>query len=140
MLFEIAPSIQFDQNIQKYIIPGKPIPLQRPRYSYARVYDSQKQEKCTSRLYIINQHDDRPMLTGPLRLDIEFYFETPKKTKTLNGKYHTAKPDTDNCIKYICDIIQDILINDDAIIAQILATKIYDVVPRTEFTLQKLLP
>lgn len=139
MLFDVFPYTQFDSSIQIYTIPGKPVPLQRPRYSFARVYDSQKQEKNAGRVYLVNQHDDQPLLTGALRLDIEFYFETPKKTRSLNGKYHTAKPDTDNCVKYLCDIMQGIIINDDAIIAQILATKLYDTTPRTEFTLRKLL-
>lgn len=139
MLFDIMPDLECNQSVQKYIIPGKPVPLQRPRYAQARIFDSQKQEKCASRVYITNQHNDQPLLTGPLCLNIEFYFETPKKTKSLNGKYHTAKPDTDNCVKYICDIIQGILIADDSVIAQIVATKLYDTVPRTEFTLRKLL-
>lgn len=121
-----------------YVIPGKPIPLQRPRYSIAHIYDSQKCEKAASRIYIQNQHGDLPLYEGPLQLIVEFYFETPKRTQSANGKFHTGPPDTDNCIKYLCDIAQGLLYKNDSLIAQIIATKLYDHIPRTQFTIKQL--
>lgn len=138
MLFNILPYAMYDDALQVYVIPGKPIPLQRPRYSIAHVYDSQKREKANARIYIANQHNDKPLYTGALQLNVEFYFSTPAKTKSLNGHYHTSRPDTDNCVKWICDIAQDILYKEDSIIAQIIATKLYDTIPRTEFTIRPL--
>ena len=138
MLFHILPYTSFDAALQIYIIPGKPVPLQRPRYSIAHIYDSQKREKAASRIYIQNQHGDNPLFTGALQLNVEFYFETPKSTQSHNGKYHIGPPDTDNCIKYLCDVAQGLLYKNDSIIAQIIATKLYDRIPRTEFTIKQL--
>jgi Holliday junction resolvase RusA-like endonuclease len=138
MLFNILPYTEFDKALQVYVIPGKPIPLQRPRYSVAHVYDSQKREKAGAAIHLACQHNDQELFSGALQLNVEFYFKTPLKTNSLNGHYHTARPDTDNLVKWICDISQGILYKEDSIIAQIIATKLYDHTPRTEFTLRPL--
>ena len=54
----------------------------------------------------------RPELkwTGPLRVNLTFWFPRPKSHYRSNGelklgapKWHTSKPDRDNCEKLICD-------------------------------------
>lgn len=121
-----------------YTLPGKPVPLQRPRYCKDKIYDNQKREKSNASIYLIQQHNDAPLFEGALKLTAFFYFETPKKTKSLNRKPHQSRPDLDNLVKYICDISNGIIYRDDAQIAHIVAYKLYDTIPRSEFTLDQL--
>lgn len=62
-----------------------------------------------------------------------------KRKNTLYNKPHIFKPDLDNLIKYICDICSNnVIYQDDCIIASITAKKVYSELPRTEFTLMEI--
>lgn len=129
-----------------YTIPGKPIPLARPRFSRGKVYDPQEKikEECT--WYLLHQRSKNKFpypLTGPLELDVTFYMPIPKsiskKNKTaLINTPHYIKPDLDNLIKFVLDCASGILYFDDKSIATITARKLYDTIPRTTFTLRPL--
>lgn len=126
-----------------YMIPGDPIPLQRPRHHINRVYDSQKNQKLVIGINLRNQHDDKPLLQGPLLLNATFYMPVAKtnakqKPKLL-GTPHTFRPDLDNLLKMVLDCANKILYNDDAQIVEIVTKKIYGEPSRTEFTLKRIL-
>ncbi len=124
---------------QSYTIPGNPIPLARPRFGQARVWDSQKGLKFTAGLFIRNQHGDQPLFTGPLTLNVTFFLPRPKtQSKDKIGKPSTSKPDLDNLIKFTGDIANGVLFADDCIISCIIAQKVYDLDPRTEFTITEI--
>jgi len=118
----------------RYILEGEPIPLKRHRHNQRRAYDSQRHLKLTSTLALTDQHGTRPLMTGPLLLDITFFFSIPKtRIKSLRpGSFHHFKPDLDNLIKYICDVSTKIIYEDDSCVASINARKRYNVEPRTE--------
>lgn len=120
-----------------YIIKGDPVPQARPRATMScKMWDSQKSLKLLRGLQIRNQHNDAPLLNGPLHLDINFFFTPPKK-KDL-GKHHVYKPDLSNLIKFAEDIATGIIYKDDCIIASISSKKLYDSEARTEITLTQL--
>ena len=119
-----------------YTIPGNPIPLARPRFSKGHVFDCQKREKTAIALIIHNQRGNTSFLEGPLRLDITFFMKIPKKGKNL--LWHIKRPDLSNMLKLYEDVAIGILYEDDSQIAEIVARKIYDEYPRTEFTLTHL--
>ena len=58
------------------------------------------------------------------------------KEKYENSKLHSIKPDLDNLVKMIADIIQPQMIFDDSQIYWISATKLYGQ-PRTEVTIEE---
>lgn len=124
-----------------YVIPGNPVPLARARHTYRKVYDSQKNEKLISGINLRNQHQERPLLEGPLQLDVVFYMPIAKTrakfAKSLIGTAHFYTPDLSNMIKFIEDVSSGILYKDDCQIVSIIAKKIYGD-PRTEFTIKKL--
>jgi Holliday junction resolvase RusA-like endonuclease len=135
-----------------YIITGDPTPLARPRFAgpSRHVYDSQKILKHSIIHQLINQHAGRKLFAGACRLDVIFYLRIPKtsitRMKTLQGQYHVFKPDLSNLIKFVEDVASmrdmddnEILIKDDCIISSISAKKIYDLNPRTEFTITELI-
>lgn len=127
---------------RSYCISGDPIPLARPRMGQGRVWDSQKQLKAITSITIQSQHDNLPLFTGPIGIDIIFYMPirgySARRSVSLIGTYHYTRCDLDNMIKYYLDVSNGILYEDDCIIASIRASKIYSDNPRTEFTLYNL--
>lgn len=126
-----------------FVIPGDPTPLARPRFYNRRIYDSQKNIKLVAALHVQSQQNNDPLLEGPIHLDITFYIKTPesiskKRRELLFGKPHSFKPDLSNLVKFYEDICAGVVYHDDCIIASITAKKIYDAIPRTEFTLRSI--
>jgi Holliday junction resolvase RusA-like endonuclease len=121
-----------------YVIKGDPVPLARARMSYKTVYDSQKNTKLVLGITLANQHDDKPLIAGPLHLEFVFFMFTSKIKKAKLGQPHWAKPDLSNLIKLYEDVATSVLYNDDSQIASISARKVYSDDPRTELRIYKL--
>ena len=135
--------MESSRTIYKYVLEGDPIPLARCRISHRwghlRVFDSQKELKLISQITLKSQHGNRPLFSGPLRVDAYFYFHIPRShKKTKPGYFHIIKPDGDNLVKMILDLGNGVLFKDDCIVSQILCSKMYDDHPRTEFYIYKL--
>src|SRR5690606_24424714 len=124
----------------RYVVEGKPIALQRVRFTGSHCWDSQKDLKRRINFDLETQHDNLPLLSGPLRLVITFYFEISRRAgkQQLLCKSHSSRPDLSNLIKFIEDIATGILYGDDSLIAEIEARKCYDTIARTEFELIQL--
>ncbi len=126
--------------MKTYVIMGKPVPLSRPRFSTAtrKVFDPQKEFKTLVSMSLISQHNDDPLLTGALHLDVVFYMPIPQRSlsKNLAGTPHCKKPDLSNLLKWVEDISTGVIYRDDALISSVESKKIYDANPRTEFTLR----
>lgn len=61
-----------------------------------------------------------------------------KRTKLSPGNWHKVRPDIDNMCKYILDIAQPVLFSNDCAVSKLTAKKVYDINPRTEFTVMVL--
>jgi Holliday junction resolvase RusA-like endonuclease len=122
-----------------YVIPGDPVPLQRPRHHINKVYDSQKNLKLVIGINLSNQHGNKPLYTCPLLLNVTFYMPVAasrdKQKSRLLGTPHFYKPDLDNLLKMVCDCANSILYRDDSQIVLTIARKIYGEPARTEFSL-----
>lgn len=129
-----------------FIIPGKPKALKRPRFSQGRTYDPMAKEKKQTWLQIAKYRPKLP-LAGDVYIKLIFFMPRPK-THFKSGKsshvlksnipeYHSFRPDIDNLIKYILDIIQgrDGFIIDDSQVCLLQAEKIYSITPKTEVTI-----
>jgi Holliday junction resolvase RusA-like endonuclease len=135
-----------------YTVLGDPIALARPRMSGPNriIYDSQKLIKHSILNQLIEQHGTRPQYKGPCHLDVIFYIRAPKvslvKLQSLIGKPYPFKSDLDNLIKMVCDVAQmgdekedpGLLLQDDCIVTSITAKKVYDIIPRTVFTITEI--
>lgn len=126
-----------------YTLEGSPIPLKRPRFGGQHVYDPQKKLKFSSQLQLKFQHSPFPLFSGPLKLSVTFYMPIPNRMKKQfkdkqPNSPHFFKPDIDNCVKYLLDCCNDIILVDDAQISIINATKVYSAVPRTEFSIESI--
>ena len=128
--FEVPP--------MKYVVPGVPVPLQRPRYNGAlRPYDAQKLVKQGWRYYIEQQHGNLPFYTSNVRLDCLFIFPIPRinitKVDALINTYHKIRPDISNLVKFVEDCCEGILYRDDCIVVTGTNWKILGTEPRTIF-------
>ncbi len=114
------------------------------------MYDPSSTDKKEIWLQIARFKPKKP-LVGNIYLKTEFYMPYPKawfkqkagkpsdilKDKYKNIKLHSIKPDLDNLVKMIADIIQPQMIFDDSQIYWISATKLYDRKPRTEVIIEE---
>lgn len=123
----------------RILIPGKPTPLKRHRHHNNQAFDPQKKEKLAHGL-IIKQFTSLfhpfKLFSGPIHLEALFYFKQPRKNNSL---YRHLRPDLDNLIKYICDVMNNIIYHDDSQICSIEAQKYHTTKnARTEITIHKI--
>ena len=124
-----------------YVIKGNPIPLARARVSKGVFYDPQSDLK-EAFAWEYKLHPGAKCYSGALKLTVTFYMAIPKmsaikKEKTI-GTHHAKRPDLSNMIKFLEDAIMGLAYMDDAFISVIEAYKVYDLCPRTEFTIEEL--
>ena len=114
------------------------------------MYDPSSKDKKDIWLQIAKFRPETP-LAGNIYLKTEFYMPYPKawfkqkagkpsdilKDKYKNIKLHSIKPDLDNLVKMIADIIQPQMIHDDSQIYWISAVKLYAIIPRTEVIIEE---
>ena len=124
-----------------YVIPGNPVPWKRAGHANGTFYDQQKHAKLGTGLYIQNQHQGG-LYSGPLLLDITFYFPMPvslkKKWESMCNTPNFYRPDLSNLIKYIEDVCTGLIYEDDCLITEIRAKKLYSNIGRTEFALTEI--
>jgi len=146
---ELKKSVQCPKNCSilnyhgHYSVPVNPVPLARVRFGKRQVWDCQREIKRNTGIVIGSQHGDAPLFHGPLKVIMVFYFPVAKslslaKKKLLLGTPHYYKPDLSNLIKFIEDVGNELLYHDDARIALLEASKVYDEEPRTEFIVMEL--
>lgn len=123
-----------------YIVDGLPIAWMRPGKNGKISYDPQKEEKALFQLLVNRQRKNHDVLHGPLALHIDFFMPIYKSTAQSHapGSPHYHRPDISNLIKFVEDACNGLLYVDDACIATIKARKLYDIQPRTEFSVRPL--
>lgn len=129
----------------KLTIPGAPIAKKRPRMNTktGAVYNSQKVEENRIRTLVLNAlKGPLEPLRGPLSVKMTFY--TPmsvaaskKAFKTgyddrINPIPDTKRPDLDNLIKFVADLLNMQIYIDDCQIYKLDAAKYLSLNPRTE--------
>ncbi len=132
----------------KFTIIGKPKALKRHRPS-ARggYYDPSSKDKKDIMLQIAKFKPKTPLL-GDIMLSIRFtmpyskkYYRTGKYSHLLKDnapKHHSIKPDLDNLVKLISDVLQPDFYVDDSQICQIYAEKMYGKQPNTAIIIEEI--
>jgi Holliday junction resolvase RusA-like endonuclease len=132
----------------KFTIIGKPKALKRHRPS-ARggYYDPSSKDKKDIMLQIA-KFKPKKALIGDIILSIRFTMPYPKKyyrtgkyshlLKDNAPKHHSIKPDLDNLVKLISDVLQPDFYVDDSQICQIYAEKMYGKNPNTAIIIQEI--
>lgn len=129
----------------KIIIPGDPIPQQRPRlyrrYGKSGAWDPNGKQKDQIKRYVQQWMAARYPSYMPLtscRLSFVWHMPIPKSvTKRDIPKYqsglhrHTSKPDVDNLAKLYMDCLTGIIYADDNCASLGFAVKLYHLEPKT---------
>ena len=122
-------------------LAGTPTGKGRPRFrrETGHTYTPEKTRDYETNLRIEAQHimGDRPLLDGPLRVDVVAAFDVPKwsakrRTQALaGGILPTKKPDADNLLK-VLDALNGVVWLDDSQIVVSSVRKVY--APKPSFT------
>ena len=137
----------------KLIVYGDPKAQGRPRTTakgrFATVYEDKKDRQAKATLaVIVQQKAPKELLEGPLRVDINWFFQRPKShfgtgknagiLKMSAPVHYTSKPDRDNLDKRVLDALTGVFWQDDAQICQGWIQKRYSDRPRTEIYITRL--
>ncbi len=120
-----------------FFIPGKPTPLKRPRFSKdGHCYDSQKAEKARDKKVLMSQIRSQGMLKrfkGPISIDLAFHMPLTKIEKKKGFKLipYPKIPDIDNLCKFILDVMNGFIFDDDKLIVMLTCKKVACETPGT---------
>lgn len=129
-------------------LAGAPLGKERVRLRRAtgHLYTPERTLNYEARLAAAGQEAmaGRPLLDGPLRLDVMAYVAIPVskskrwKADAQAGRVRpTGKPDGDNMLKAIADGLNLIVWTDDSRIVDMRVRKFYSVAPRVEIAVQQ---
>lgn len=123
----IIPPTVTHQEKKVNVVKGKPVFYEPPDLADAR-------QKLTAYLA---KHAPAEKLTGPLQLITKWCY--PVNGKHQNGQYKTTKPDTDNMIKLLKDVMTGLNFwQDDAMVASEVTEKFWAEVPGIYVCIRKL--
>jgi Holliday junction resolvase RusA-like endonuclease len=125
-----------------FTLEGPPRAWQAPRVTRRCAFSPNHKEKEADHWEIVSQIKAKGYLFLPIKeaVTIYAYFSMPipksftKKKVSLildDRLHHTSKPDLDNCIKYLLDVLKRTVIEDDNQVCGIFATKQYSQKPKT---------
>lgn len=127
-------------------IPGKIQAKQRPRFNGKFAYtpaNTVTYENWIKACYL-RFNDDKELLNGALRVEIEAFFEIPHSTSLKNQlkMIHdeilpSIKPDADNIAKSILDALNGIAFKDDKQVVELLVKKHYSTEPKAVVTIEE---
>ena len=129
-------------------IAGPAVAKARPRvtrkgfvYTPAHV----RQYEAHGRLAAQQAMDGRSPIADPVRAEITVDLPVPmswsgkRRMAALRGEIRpTSRPDTDNYVKSALDAINEIVITDDCLVVEIIATKRYAEIPQLVITITPL--
>lgn len=121
----------------RIVIHGEPIAQKRHRHVGKRTYDpSSKDKKVVAKTLLAYKVGARKESRFKDSISVEFVFFckmpstwSDKKKKEIEGKPRPKKPDIDNYIKFYLDCMSGLIFDDDNIVVQIKARKLYSIKP-----------
>lgn len=130
-------------NIIKIVLEGEPIAKQRPRFNThsMAVYNPQKLQSVISSKDVKNRLPEGfKAILGhiPITCDCTFYMPIPKSNAKVirEGDPYLKKPDRDNLDKWVLDICNGVVWQDDCQVYDGRIIKLYSHNPRTEFVIK----
>lgn len=125
----------------RFTVPGLPIAQPRQRHAviagHVRNYTPTDAPvnsfKAAARLLAKAAHRGE-LITGPVRLTVDFVFPVPKK---LKSNYVTKRPDADNLAKGVMDALNLVIWKDDSQVAELIVRKMYGFA-QTNVTIEEL--
>lgn len=121
-----------------FTVPGAPTAKGRARVTKFGAHTPVKTRNAEAfvKALAYDAMKGRPLLEGPLAVEIFIYMPIPKSTPkkryhALVDAPHTKKPDIDNLVKLVKDAMNGVVYHDDAQVFSLTAVKRYGTEPRT---------
>jgi Holliday junction resolvase RusA-like endonuclease len=111
---DCAPIIPEWAPVAKFLVPGTPVGQPRPRFDIRgrrpRAYDPGTADQWRALISLLAvRHRPKAPITQAVYVVISFYFPRAKARKPAQSqRFHTGKPDIDNCAKVVLDALTDI--------------------------------
>lgn len=112
-----------------FFVPGPPAGKGRPRFGNGRTFTPPKTVAMEKDVgwYARRAMSGSDLFQGPLRLDVQaLYLRPPSWSRKRTDLWKVSRPDLDNIVKLIKDALNGIVWADDAQVAILLASKLYD--------------
>lgn len=129
------------KKIFQYTIFGKPIAVARSTDTGTpRMWDDYKHKKLNYKIDLQNQHDEQPIIDGPVLLDIIFHMPIRPihKQEELLRQKHSQTPSIFALFNFCEHALLGIVLKHDCQIVQTSLIKKYANKPRTEITIRRL--
>jgi Holliday junction resolvase RusA-like endonuclease len=130
------------------VIGGEPVAKGRPRVTrrgFVYTPAATRKYEAHGRLAAQLAMDGRSPITVPVRVEIAVDLPVPASWSTkrrdaaLRGEVRpTTRPDADNFVKAALDAVNAIVVTDDALVVELIATKKYAAVPQLTITITPL--
>lgn len=137
-------------NSVRFTVPGIPAPQgskTRTKWGVREDNPATRPWRSAVAWEATNAMSEREQLSGPLALEVIFYFPRPKshygsgskatQLKPTAPDFHTAKPDADKLLRAIGDSLSGIVCRDDSLLAVVRAEKVYGQ-PRAQILVREL--
>lgn len=138
-----------DNKTISFVVPGKPMGKQRPRFSRTctrvRTYTPRKTQEYEDLVRISYRQVSKQKLEGAISATIYGYFEPPKsvskkqREQMLKGEIsYIKKIDSDNLAKSILDALNRVAYDDDSQVCLLIVQKLYGEKARVEVVLEEI--
>lgn len=124
-------------NCHCYILRGKPVAIAkslRPNTRYCG--DDGKIQRISHRIDLENQHEGKPLFTGPIKLSVTFHIMATGKSKERESLMKT--PSIVSMLKYVEEILLGIVYSRQDCIVKIDSEKVLDTETYTQIILEKI--
>ncbi len=131
-----------------YNIPYPPVPWTAHKGYGKKSFNPKYKEKEAASWQVKLQHDHRPIINAPVRIDLQFEMPIPdsmpkrlqKRIDAGEKIFHDKRPDRDNMQKFCIDCLIGTVIKDDNIVVCGYSEKYYSRSPRTIITVEEICP
>lgn len=121
----------------KFTITGEPIGYYVTKSNSPRGMSQFQFAKIRYVNELQRQYDGEPRISGPVRLDIQFYFKKPLRRKFVPN-HPIDGAHIYNLVHFLETALISTVLAPDCLPVEINAVKLYDIDPRVEFTLIEL--
>lgn len=133
IVLDMIPPRSTAQGKGCFVVDGKP------------VFFTKSKQKADQNFYAALLYPHRPVepFSKPISLSVEFFFpwrKTEKKSVMAKGwHYHTTKPDADNALKGLMDVMNRLgFFTDDSIVCDLSVLKRYSDKPQVIIDIEEL--
>jgi Holliday junction resolvase RusA-like endonuclease len=119
-----------------YCISGEPLPFRDFKIHNRSIWTDYKETQVIRAIELENQHLDKPIIGGAIKLDIVFNFDVSKGRTRKITHHHTERPSIEDLIRYVNVLARDRLYIPENVVS-VTATKRFSTKPCTEFKVEK---